>query len=127
LPTLWFRNTWSSGRDARRPNLRGLNDTTIELTHEYYGKRWLYCDGTPELLFTENDTNNRRLYGAENRTPYVKDGINDYVVHGTREAVNPERTGTKAAAHYSLTVGPGESVSVRLRLSDVAPGGDNPL
>jgi hypothetical protein len=127
LPTLWFRNTWSSGRDARRPNLRGLNDTTVELTHEYYGKRWLYCEGTPELLFTENDTNNRRLYGAENRTPFVKDGINDYIVHGAREAVNPERTGTKAAVHYPLTVGPGETVSVRLRLSDTPPGKGHPL
>ncbi len=79
------------------------------------------------MLFTENDTNNRRLYGAENRTPFVKDGINDYIVHGAREAVNPDRTGTKAAAHYPLTVGPGETVSVRLRLSDTPPGKGNPL
>jgi hypothetical protein len=127
LPTLWFRNTWSGGLDARRPNLCGLDGTTIELTHEYYGKRWLYCDRTPELLFTENETNLRRLYGAENRTPYVKDGINDYLVHGVREAVNPDRSGTKAAAHYLLTIGPGEMATVRLRLSDMAPGKGNPF
>jgi hypothetical protein len=125
LPTLWFRNTWSGGLDARRPHLRGVNDATIELTHEYYGKRWLYCDGTPELLFTENDTNSRRLYGAENRSPYVKDSINDYIVHSVREAVNPERTGTKVSAHYPLTIGPGETISVRLRFSDTAPGKGN--
>jgi hypothetical protein len=127
LPTLWFRNTWAGGLDARRPRLHALNDTTIEIAHEYYGKRWLYCDSTPELLFTENETNNRRLYGVENRTPYVKDGINDYIVHAAREAVNLKRTGTKAAAHYPLTVGSGETVTVRLRLSDVAPGTGHPL
>ncbi len=127
LPTLWFRDTWSSGLDVRRPHLRGLNGTTIELTHEYHGQRWLYCEGTPELLFTENETNLRRLYGVENRTPYVKDGINDYIVHGVREAVNPERTGTKAAAHYPLTIGPGETVTVRLRFTNTAPDSGDPF
>jgi hypothetical protein len=127
LPTLWFRNTWSGGLDVRRPHLRGLNDTTIELTHEYYGPRWLSCKGTPELLFTENDTNLRRLYGAENHTPYVKDGINDYIVHGVREAVNSAREGTKAAAHYPLIIGPGETVTVQLRFSDTAAGNGDPF
>jgi hypothetical protein len=126
LPTLWFRNTWSGGLDVRRPHLRGLNRTTIELTHEYYGQRWLSCEGTPELLFTENETNLHRLYGVENRTPYVKDGINDYIVDGVREALNPEQTGTKAAAHYPLTLGPGETVTVRLRFTNTAPDGGDP-
>ena len=120
LPTLWFRNTWSGGLDVRRPHLRALDGMIIEVNHEYYDRRWLYCEGSPELLFTENETNIRRLYGAENPSPYVKDGINDYIVHGVREAVNPQRTGTKAAAHYPLVVGPGETVTVRLRFSDHA-------
>ena len=89
----------------------------IELNHDQPGNRWLHCEGSPELLFTENETNARRLFGVENRTPYVKDGINDYVVHGAEDAVNPEHTGTKAAAHYQLTVGAG-----RDRRRPPAPG-----
>ena len=85
------------------------------------GERFLYCEGETPLLFTENETNTQRIFGAPNRTPYVKDSINDYVVHGRREAVNPEKKGTKTAAHYHLTVQPGECQVVRLRLSDAAP------
>ena len=118
LPTLWFRNTWAGGLDARRPRLRALDGTTIKLSHQYYDQRWLYCDGSPELLFTENETNLQRLYGVENQTPYVKDGFNDYIVHGQRNAVNPQQIGTKAAAHYFLTVGAGETVTVQLRFTD---------
>ena len=124
LPTIWFRNTWSWDLDARRPRLqrgepiRGAD--VIELTQDYLGRRWLFCDGSPELLFTENETNNRRLYGTENGSPYVKDGINEYIVHGAKEAVNPTQVGTKAAAHYRLLVGPGETVTVRLRLAEAA-------
>jgi hypothetical protein len=127
LPTLWFRNTWSGGLDVRRPSLRVSSETTIEVHHEYYGQRWLSCEGTPELLFTENETNLNRLYGAENQSPYVKDGINNYIVHGTQEAVNPQQEGTKAAAHYSLTIEPGKTVTVRLRLSDISPNGKQPF
>src|SRR5262249_8827665 len=118
LPTIWFRNTWADGLDARRPRLRALDNTSIELNHQYYDRRWLYCDESPELLFTENETNIQRLYGTENDTPYVKDGINDYIVHGARGAVNPEQMGTKAAAHYPLTLSPGETVTVRLRFTN---------
>ena len=90
----------------------------IELNHDQPGNRWLHCEGSPELLFTENETNARRLFGVENRTPYVKDGINDYIVHGAKDAVNPEHAGTKAAAHYQLTIGAGETAVVRLRLAN---------
>jgi glycogen debranching enzyme len=107
--------------------LRSFDGTTIELNHYYYDKRWLYCDGSPQLLFTENETNIRRLSGAENHTPYVKDGINDYIVYGVREAVNPKQTGTKAAAHYPFIVGPGETTTVRLRFSNTAPGSADPF
>jgi hypothetical protein len=120
LPTLWFRNTWSWGLDERRPHLRGRDSWAIEVNHYYYTPRWLYCEGSPTLLFTENETNLRRVSGAENESLYVKDGINDYIVRGAREAVNPRRVGTKAAAHYSLSIGPGETATVRLRFSDRA-------
>src|SRR6516162_1438517 len=112
LPTIWFRNTWSWGRDDYRPSLRTAQQLSIprefgipgsaviEVDHRQYGKRWLLCEGDPKLLFTENETNTKKLFGSENRTAYVKDGINDYVVHGDSGAVNPKNTGTKAAALY---------------------------
>jgi len=122
LPTLWFRNTWSWGYNEPQPHLGRVKSedprAIIEVNHHYYGRRRLYCEGSPELLFTENETNDRRLYGTENGSSYVKDGINDYIVHGLRETVNPEQAGTKAAAHYFLTIGPEESVTVRLRFTD---------
>src|SRR5437667_3708630 len=100
LPTVWFRNVWSWGLGARRPRARAVEapagGEAIELDHEYYGTLRLHCEGTPELLFTENETNLARLTGAENESPYVKDGINDYVVHGVPGTVNPERRGSKA-------------------------------
>ena len=121
LPTVWFRNTWSWGYTEPRPNLRRVKSedprAIIEVNHHYYGRRWLYCEGSPELLFTENETNNRRLYGLENGS-YAKDGINDYIVHGVKEAVNAGHSGTKGTAHYPLTVDPGRTVTVRLRLTD---------
>src|SRR5262249_4559626 len=77
----------------------------------------LHLEGWPELLFTENETNFQRLFGVENASPHVKDAINDYVVHGRREAVNPALAGTKAAAHYQLALDPGETRMLRLRLA----------
>ena len=112
LPTLWFRNTWSWGGDAPRPALRQAATgatAVIAASHPELGERFLSCEGAAALLFTENETNVERLFGTPNRTPYVKDGINEYLVHGRREAVNPAQTGTKAAAHYPLTVAPGAS------------------
>jgi hypothetical protein len=122
LPTIWFRNTWSWGHDPRRPHLsRGASVNgvkTLDLSHYHYGRRLLYCEGEPDLLFTNNETNHQRLYGSANPTPYVKDGINDYVVHGARDAVNPEAVGTKAAAHYQLSLCPGELMTIRLRFTE---------
>src|SRR5882762_4898121 len=128
LPTVWFRNTWSWGGRGRRPELHQSkmgSNPVIELNHDQPGNRWLHCEGSPELLFTENETNARRLFGVENRNPYVKDGINDYIVHGVKEAVNPTLAGTKAAAHYELTLGAGETVVVRLRLANSDFTGQN--
>jgi hypothetical protein len=120
LPTVWFRNVWSWGEHVARPSL-GERHGVIAISHAVLGERFLYCDNAPELLFTENDTNTERLFQTSNTTPYVKDGINNYIVHGHRAAVNPERRGTKAAAHYELNVAAGQSQVVRVRLSDTAP------
>jgi hypothetical protein len=128
LPTLWFRNTWSWGKDDWRPNLRrgeGLSGATvIQAEHRYYGSRWLICEGHPELLFTENETNCQRLFGVSNRTPHVKDGINDFVVHGARDAVNPVPEGTKVAASYHVPIPPGQSAVFRLRFTGEKPSED---
>ena len=124
LPTLWFRNVWSGGGQASWPELRQAATgagTVIAATHPDLGERFFYSDGAAELLFTDNETNSERVVGVPNRTAYAKDGINDYIVHGRRNSVNPEARGTKASAHYPLTVGAGESQTLRLRLSDVAP------
>ncbi|MGA7402310.1 MAG: glucosidase, partial [Candidatus Sulfotelmatobacter sp.] len=118
LPTIWFRNTWSWDHKEFRPNLRGVSGA-IELNHHNFGKRWLYCDGSPELLFTENETNCRRLFDAPESGFCKKDGINDYIVQGAKEAVSPESTGTKAAAHYAMDIAAGKSASVRLRLTNL--------
>ncbi len=128
LPTLWFRNTWSWTRDAAepRPSLSAAADgASIAATHPGLGQRFLHVMGGPALLFTENETNAERLWRQPNRTPFVKDAFDRFVVHGRADAVNPARTGTKAAAHYALTIGPQASAVVRLRLTDApaAPGG----
>src|ERR1017187_1651206 len=128
LPTLWFRNTWSWGRDDWRPNLAQVADLSgaaiVKTDHRYYGPRWLACQEHPELLFTENETNFERLFGVGNRTPHVKDGINDYIVHGSRNAINPVPEGTKVAASYRSEIPPGQSAVFRLRLTDEQPSED---
>ncbi len=122
LPTLWFRNTWAWEDDRTKPSIKNIkvdNSLSIlEADHKILGQRWLYCEGITEVLFTENETNNQKLFGVSNEFPYVKDGINDYIVHGKKDAVNPDQLGTKAAAHYLLNIGAGETKIVRLRLSD---------
>ena len=125
LPTLWFRNTWSWQEGVQKPilkHLKGLDGvSTIEASHAELGIRLLYCEGDVPLLFTENETNNERIFGTLNATPYVKDGINNYLVQGKAVAVNPEKTGTKAAAHYQLNIGAGKTEIIRLRLTTTDP------
>ena len=127
LPSLWFRNTWSWGRDPRRPSARiaaGVpGSLCAELEHWQYGKRWLLCAGQPELLFTENETNFQRLFGGTNRS-YVKDAFHAYVIGGDKAAVNPQQKGTKMAALYRLVLGVGESMTLKLRLTDMEPLGE---
>ena len=122
LPQLWFRNTWAGGQDSYRPCLAAAPGDAIAVTHEQLGELHLYCDQAPALLFCDNETNAPRLY----HTPpvlgqYYKDGINDYLLHGA-PTVNPAQTGTKAAAHYALTVPAGGSRSVRVRLAPAGIG-----
>jgi hypothetical protein len=128
LPTLWFRNTWSWGRDDKRPRLAKAEDlagaAVIRAEHGYYGARWLICQEHPDLLFTENETNFQRLFGVGNRTPHVKDGINDYIVHGARNAVNPVAEGTKVAVAYQVPIEPGQCAVYRLRLTNEQPSED---
>jgi hypothetical protein len=122
LPTIWFRNIWSWGdANASRPELFQAGDGAINVSHPNLGQRSFQAEGARALLFTENETNNQLLFQATNQSPYVKDGINDYVVHGCQDTVNPEKRGTKASAHYPLTIAAGGSQVLRLRLNDVAP------
>ncbi|MCC3416158.1 MULTISPECIES: glucosidase [unclassified Microcoleus] len=122
LPTLWFRNLWDWNPDITPPLIKVVHSdptfSQLEAQHPTLATHWLYCEGDAELLFTNNETNYQRLFGTANRSPYVKDGINNYVVNGDAQAINPDRVGTKFAARYSLTLAPGATKTVRLRLSD---------
>jgi hypothetical protein len=118
LPSLWFRNTWTWHQNGlQKPRLSEIRPDAIQAFHDELGELWLYCDGAPELLFTENESNAQRLWGQPNASPYVKDAFHQYLIAGRSEAVNPEKTGTKAAAHYRIEVPPGASQTIRLRLS----------
>ncbi len=127
LPTLWFRNTWAWGKDLRRPAARRAADgptaVCAEIEHWQYGKRWLLAGGKPELLFTENETNYIKLFNFRERTPYVKDAFHEYVIRGNKEAVNPALSGTKMAAHYAFHLPPGDSATIKLRLTGSDPLG----
>ncbi|NVH71781.1 glucosidase [Paraburkholderia sp. JPY432] len=120
LPTLWFRNTWSENHDDPRPSLCEEAPGVIRARHHELGDYWLYCEGATELLFTENESNARRLWNQPNASPYVKDAFHAYVSGGQREAVNPAKTGTKAAAHYVCNIPGRDSVTIRLRLSAIS-------
>ncbi|HEV7199445.1 MAG TPA: glucosidase [Candidatus Limnocylindria bacterium] len=122
MPTLWFRNTWSWDPDPPRPVLRQAEPGVIEATHHELGTMRLTCEGSPELLFTENESNSARLWGQVNATSYVKDAFHEFVVAGRADAVNPALEGTKAAAHYALEIPAGGSQTVQLRL---APGSED--
>jgi hypothetical protein len=130
LPTLWFRNDWSkwiasSNRAQERPHIKRAGGragtTAVSAVHGLLGTFVLSCDGDVPLLFTENETNHERLFHTPNESAYVKDGINDYVVNGRRNAVNPDQHGTKVAAHYTATINAGGSAVIRLRLSTGLP------
>ena len=121
LPTAWFRNTWANGAAGEKPQLKRLDRPgdirVVESRHEDLGVRYLYVEGEPELLFTDNETNTERLFGQPNASRFVKDGVNDFVVGGRTDAVNSS-SGTKVAAHYQMSIEGGGMRTVRLRLTD---------
>lgn len=129
LPTLWFRNNWSKwinevNRAAVKPSIvevRGLANCRIaEASHATLGTYRLFCEGDAPLLFCENETNHERLFpGQQNESKYAKDGINDFVVQGKADAVNPDHRGTKVSPHYKLTVPAGQTSVIRLRLTNI--------
>ncbi len=119
LPTLWFRNTWDWDYKTKKPLLKLAQNNTIEATHENLGTYFLYCELPDQILFTENETNTEKLFCTPNKSPYVKDGINDYIVLDDQEKVNPQNQGTKASAVYSLTVDSGQTKEIRLRLCTI--------
>ena len=130
LPTLWFRNDWSawiaaSNRAAEKPIVEQIEaeagTSTVSATHTLLGNYILTCEGNVPLLFTENETNHELLFGQKNESHYVKDGINNCVVQGNLGAVNPEKRGTKVAAHYRVNIGAGQSKVIHLRLSKSSP------
>jgi hypothetical protein len=116
LPQLWFRNTWCWGYEDARPTLAAQPDGSVQVSHEGLGEFGWYAEGGPELLFCDNETNKPRLFSEPTAERFFKDGIHNYVVNQQAEAVNPARTGTKAAAHYQLTLAAGATQQVRLRL-----------
>ncbi|KAI0860504.1 Six-hairpin glycosidase [Xylaria cubensis] len=134
IPHVWFRNTWAWGREPedKKPSVSEVSENLARSKHHKLGDRYVLLspspgvgpsgeDVQPELMFTDNDTNTELLYGQKNKTPYVKDAFHRYIVNGEKEAVNPDKTGTKCAAWYSFNesggVGPGECAVVRFRLS----------
>jgi hypothetical protein len=130
LPTLWFRNDWATwiAKPGEKPMLKQIQGpagtSAMTAQHPILGTYYLYCEGDVPLLFTENETNNKRLFPEyPNASPYVKDGINNSVVQGHQAAVNPDHQGTKGAAHYRQVIAPGQSVTMHLRLTRQAPAG----
>jgi hypothetical protein len=124
LPTLWFRNRWTWHEGAQKPRLRRIaaykGAEAIQASHAELGEHLLHCQGDPTFLFTENETNYERLFGSPNKSAYVKDAFHRYLLEGQSNAVNPAAEGTKAAAHYVVSVGPGKSAVIRLRLTGAA-------
>jgi len=122
LPTLWFRNTWTWNGNQAKPFLKAIDsqNNIIWASHPTLGERWLYAQAGAELLFTDNETNRDRVFGIPNELQYLKDGINDYIVNGQKDAVNPDQVGTKAAIHYVCAIAPGESHVIQLRLSNIS-------
>jgi len=124
LPQLWFRNTWSWRQGSAKPTLAASGPHTeyasVAAHHPEIGERFFFCEGQPELLFTENETNSERLFHKPNSSPYVKDAFHNYLIAGNRAAVNPTQTGTKFAAHYTLNVPAHRKQVIRLRLLDAA-------
>jgi Glycosyl hydrolase family 63 C-terminal domain len=117
LPQLWFRNTWSWGYDSRKPAIQVLSDNAVIMQHQALGEYVFYTESSSAFLFTENETNVRRLFGMHEAPGYFKDAFHEFLIDGNTGAVNPAQKGTKCTAHFPLTVMAGGKVNVRLRLA----------
>jgi hypothetical protein len=117
IPQIWFRNTWAWQPNSAKPELKKGDDHSIRIKHKRFSNYNLYFQGGPEALFCDNETNVERLYGVKDVGGYFKDGINNYIVHGKKDVVNPEQAGTKAGLNYQLTIPGGSSKTIKLRLS----------
>ncbi len=117
LPQIWFRNTWSWGKDNRKPELFLSENNSIRIIHHELGEYNLYFKNNPDTLFCENETNYKKLYSSENISPFVKDGINDFITNNNENSVNPQKTGTKAACNYDLEIEGESSAIVNLKLT----------
>ncbi len=136
LPTIWFRNSWSWGstleNDSAKPKLSKTGPTTILADHPSLSKFQFDAESVsngdgPQLIFTENESNVTKLFGAENYSPYVKDGFHSYVISGRAESVNPASVGTKAAAYYALDMAAGAEMKIRLRLTRLEEASPTPF
>ncbi|MEO5683733.1 MAG: glucosidase [Chitinophagaceae bacterium] len=116
LPTIWFRNTWAWGHDNYKPQMTASNSGDILIEHKTLGHLTLHLEEKVPLLFCDNESNNKKLYGADNTGAYCKDGVNEMLVHGNNKAINPQQHGTRAAASYDIIVPAGQSACMRLRL-----------
>ena len=117
FPQIWFRNTWTWRNNSKKPDMRATDKGGIRINHPDFRNYHVYLDGDPELLFCDNETNTRRLYGVEKAAGYFKDAFHEYVISGRQDVVNPNQTGTKAAGHYSLSIAPGVKKTIYLRLN----------
>ena len=123
LPTIWFRNTWCWGYDnyKHKPILTGIGNSLIEVNHRLVGRYKLYAENADEFLFCDNETNFERLYDSPNLTNYTKDGINDYIINKRKDAVNPNKIGTKAAIKYDDVIPANDKKVYRMRFSNQTP------
>jgi hypothetical protein len=116
LPTVWFRNTWSFGQNLYKPVLNSFGESCVQIDHKDLGEYFLSCSDHPEILFTDNETNDKRLYAVDAPGSYYKDGINNYLVDNKEDAISPKNRGTKAAANYEIKVDAGHFHTIRVRL-----------
>lgn len=116
LPQIWFRNTWNWGKDNQKPELFLGENSSVRLIHHNLGEYNLYFENNSQILFCDNETNYKRLFNSENITPFVKDGINDFITKNIERSTNPQKTGTKAACNYDLEINGKSSATVNLRL-----------
>ncbi len=118
LPQIWFRNIWSWDDKCAKPQMRLGKENQIDIDHKKLGKYYLHFEDQAEVLFCENETNTKKLYGVNSDKKYFKDGINELIVHGKRNAVNPKQKGTKAAICYKLQISPGGKKNIKLRFTE---------